>query len=83
MRLHPDGRNSWTVQNAKADALMGAVLKNQAAPMGESVTGPPRVVPAICPTCGATGDQAKATMDLTLHCAFCHQPLPAQPHARF
>jgi hypothetical protein len=78
-----DGRNSWAVQNAKADALMGAMLKDQPAPMGESVTGPPWVVPASCPTCGAAVDQAKAAMDLAPHCAFCHQPLPAQPRARF
>lgn len=78
-----DGRNSWTVQRAKADALMGETLKNQPAPMGEAATGPPWVVPATCPTCGAAVDQATAAMDLAPHCAYCHQPLPAQPRARF
>jgi hypothetical protein len=78
-----DGRNSWAVQNAETDALMGKMLKNQPAPLGESVTGPPWVVPATCPTCGAAVDQAEAAMDLAPHCAFCHQPLPAQPRARF
>ncbi|HEY6787681.1 MAG TPA: hypothetical protein VI365_10250 [Trebonia sp.] len=78
-----DGRNSWAVQNAESDALMGKMLKDQPAPMGEAVTGPPWVVPAICPTCGAAVDQAKAAMDLAPHCEFCHQPLPAQPRARF
>jgi len=34
-------------------------------------------------TCGAPVDQASAAMDLAPHCAFCHQPLPAQPRARF
>jgi hypothetical protein len=37
---------------------------------------------ATCPTCGAPVDQASAAMDLAPHCAFCHQPLPAQPRAR-
>jgi len=77
-----DGRNSWAVQNAEADKLMGALLKDTPAPMGESVTGPPWVVPPNCPTCGAAVDQAKAAMDLEPHCAYCHQPLPVQPRAR-
>jgi hypothetical protein len=78
-----DGRNSWAVQNAESDALMEMMLKDQPAPMGESVTGPPWVVPAICPNCGAVVDQATAAMDLAPHCGFCHKPLPAQPRARF
>jgi len=78
-----DGRNSLAVQNAQADALMGALLKDQPAPAGEAVTGPPWVVPATCPTCGAAVDQSEAAMDPAPHCAFCHQPLPAQPRARF
>jgi hypothetical protein len=78
-----DGRNSWEVQNAESDALMEALLKDQPAPMGEGVTGPPWVVPATCPSCGAQVDQAQAAMDPAPQCAFCHQPLPAQPRARF
>jgi hypothetical protein len=78
-----DGRNSWAVQNAESDALERQLLKDQPAPAGEAVTGPPWVVPATCPTCGAAVDQAKAAMDLAPRCAFCHQPLPAQPRARF
>ena len=78
-----DGRNSLAAQNAEADALMDQLLKDQPAPAGEAVTGPPWVVPATCPTCGAAVDQAEAAMDPAPHCAFCHQPLPAQPRARF
>jgi hypothetical protein len=71
------------VQNAASDALMGKLLKDQPAPMGESVTGRPWVVPVNCPTCGAAVNQAKAAMDLAPHGAFCHQPLPEQSRARF
>lgn len=78
-----DGRNSWAVQNAAADALMGTMLAGQAAPAGEAVTGPPWVVPATCPHCGAAVNQAKAAMDPEPRCEYCEQPLPAQPRARF
>jgi hypothetical protein len=78
-----DGRNSWAVQNAQSDALMNQLLMNLPAPMGESVTGPPWVVPANCPNCGAGVDQASAAMDLAPLCGFCQQPLPAKPRARF
>lgn len=78
-----DGRNSWAAQNAEADALMAQMLQDQPAPAGQAVTGPPWIVPATCPTCGAAVDQAEASMELAPHCVFCHQPLPAQPRARF
>ena len=45
-------------------------------------TGPPWDVPAICPTCGAPVDQAKASMAADPMCVFCHQPIPAKPLAR-
>src|ERR1700739_4043825 len=41
--------------------------------------GPPWVVPAHCPNCGAPADQAKASQDRDPHCLFCHQPLPVTP----
>ncbi len=41
--------------------------------------GPPWVVPAHCPNCGAPVDQARASQDRDPHCLFCHQPLPVTP----
>ena len=42
-------------------------------------TGPPWVVPAHCPNCGAPVDQAKASQDPDPLCQFCHQPVPVSP----
>jgi hypothetical protein len=42
-------------------------------------TGPPWVVPAHCPNCGAPVDQAKASRDPDPLCQFCHQPVPVSP----
>ncbi len=42
-------------------------------------TGPPWVVPAHCPNCGAPVDQAKASRDPDPLCPFCHQPVPVSP----
>jgi hypothetical protein len=44
-------------------------------------TGPPWVVPAHCPNCGAPVDQAKASRDPDPACSFCHQPVPVGPLA--
>lgn len=77
-----DERNNWAPQNAKTDALMNAMLAGQPAPESEAVTGPPWVVPATCPHCGAVVSQAKAAMDLEPRCEYCEQPLPARPRAR-
>jgi hypothetical protein len=41
--------------------------------------GPPWVVPAHCPNCGAPVDQAKASQDRDPCCQFCHQPVPVSP----
>ena len=41
--------------------------------------GPPRVVPAHCPNCGAPVDQAKASQERHPLCLFCHQPVPVTP----
>ena len=78
-----DKGNSSAAQMAAADALEAALLADQPAPLGEAVTGPPWVVPATCPTCGAPVDQAKMAMEPAPKCAHCGQPLPAQPRARF
>lgn len=43
--------------------------------------GPPWVVPAHCPNCGAPVDQATASRDRDPHCEFCHQPVPVKPVA--
>jgi hypothetical protein len=48
------------------------------APQGTR-TGPPWVVPAHCPNCGAPVDQPKAARDRDPACQFCHQPLPVTP----
>jgi len=41
--------------------------------------GPPWVVPAHCPNCGAPVDQAQAAQDRDPRCLFCHQPVPVTP----
>jgi hypothetical protein len=77
-----DGRNSWKAQNSKMEALKERLLEDEPAD-DDSVTGPPWVMPAHCPTCGAAVNKAKASMDLEPQCGYCHQPLPVQPRARF
>lgn len=78
-----DTRNSTRAHQAGADHLMDELLSGVPADPGEPVTGPPWVVPETCPDCGARVDQATSAMELDPRCAFCHQPLPAQPRARF
>jgi hypothetical protein len=78
-----DKRNSRSAHQADAEGLMGQMLTGVAADPGQAVTGPPWVVPAICPNCDAPVDQATAAMDPDPRCAYCHQPLPVQPRARF
>ena len=78
-----DRRNSMKAHQTDASLVENEVLSGVVAPRGEAVTGPPWVVPAECPGCGAAVDQATAAMDLAPRCAFCHQPLPAEPRARF
>ena len=56
-------------QGPKAQPPAGASLR----------TGPPWVVPAHCPNCGAPVDQARASQDRDPVCVFCHQPLPVSP----
>jgi hypothetical protein len=41
--------------------------------------GPPWIVPAHCPNCGAPVDQARASQDRDPLCEFCHQPVPVRP----
>lgn len=41
--------------------------------------GPPWVVPAHCPNCGAPVDQAKAARAADPLCQFCSQPIPVSP----
>ena len=50
-----------------------------AGPGGQVTAGPPWVVPAHCPNCGAPVDQAKACHDADPHCPFCIQPIPVTP----
>lgn len=78
-----DKSNSSSAQMAAADAMESALLANKPAPLGEAITGPPWVVPATCPTCGAPVDQATMAMQPTPKCAHCEPPLPVQPRARF
>lgn len=52
-----------------------------AGPGGKVAAGPPWVVPARCPNCGAPVDQAKACHDADPHCPFCIQPIPVTPVA--
>jgi hypothetical protein len=42
-------------------------------------SGPPWVVPAHCPDCGAPVDQATASRDPDPKCEFCRLPLPVSP----
>lgn len=59
-------------------------IKREQRPKGQSPdrqsagSGPPWVVPAHCPNCGAPVDQATASRDRDPHCEFCHQPVPVQ-----
>jgi hypothetical protein len=46
-----------------------------------AVAGPPWVVPAHCPNCGAPVDQATACHDADPHCPFCTLPIPVSPLA--
>ena len=43
------------------------------------VAGPPWVVPAHCPNCGAPVDQARASRAADPFCQFCRQPIPVTP----
>jgi hypothetical protein len=60
-------------------------IKREQKPRGQSPArpdagiGPPWVVPAHCPNCGAPVDQAQASQDRDPHCLFCHQPVPVTP----
>ncbi len=78
-----DKRNSASAHIAATDAMIAESLRDEPADLGQAVTGPPWVVPAVCPNCGSPVDQARAAMDLDPKCAYCHQALPAQPRARF
>jgi hypothetical protein len=78
-----DQGNSNSAQMAAADAMEATLLANKPAPLGEAITGPPWVVPAECPGCGAPVDQATMSMALAPKCEQCGAPLPAQPRARF
>ena len=53
--------------------------KGQSPARPGAATGPPWVVPAHCPTCGAPVDQAKASRDPDPVCQFCQQPIPVGP----
>ncbi len=78
-----DQRNSRAAHLAGADVLEQQLLAGVPADPGLAVTGPPWVVPATCPGCGAPVDQATQAMAPAPTCAFCDEPLPAQPRARF
>jgi hypothetical protein len=60
-------------------------IKREQKPKGQSPArqgagiGPPWVVPAHCPNCGAPVDQARASQDRDPHCLFCEQPVPVTP----
>jgi hypothetical protein len=53
--------------------------KGQAPARPGAGVGPPWVVPARCPNCGAPVDQAKASQDRDPRCLFCHEPVPVTP----
>jgi hypothetical protein len=53
--------------------------KEQPADRRGAGAGPPWVVPAHCPNCGAPVDQALASRDRDPRCQFCHQPVPVTP----
>jgi len=60
-------------------------LRQEQQPRGQSPArpgagiGPPWIVPAQCPNCGAPVDQAKASQDRDPRCQFCQQPVPVRP----
>jgi hypothetical protein len=80
-----DPRNSQKARESDLDRLMAEADEEdpQPAAPGENVTGPPWIVPATCPNCSAPVDQATMAMETDPRCAYCHQPLPAQPRSRF
>jgi hypothetical protein len=53
--------------------------KGQPAVRPGAGVGPPWIVPAHCPNCGAPVDQASASQDRDPHCRFCYQPVPVSP----
>jgi hypothetical protein len=53
--------------------------KQQEPAHARAETGPPWVVPAHCPNCGAPVDQARSSRESDPMCEFCHQPLPVSP----
>jgi hypothetical protein len=77
-----DKRNDRAAQMKAGDDLLEQVQAGVPAASGEAITGPPWVVPAQCPSCGAPVDQARARMEPDPKCTFCDQPLPVQPQAR-
>lgn len=78
-----DARNSSAAQDAAAQQMMDRMLAGEPAHADEDVSGPPWVLPVNCPNCSAPVDQATEAMKLEPRCAYCHQPLPAEPRARF
>ena len=78
-----DQRNSVAAHQSAVDLMQEEFLADKPADAGQAITGPPWVVPAECPQCGARVDQATQSMELAPKCGFCHQPLPADPRARF
>ncbi len=78
-----DPRNSMTAQEAEFKRLEALDDEDEPAGPGESVTGPPWIVPDKCPSCGAMVDHATASIEQDPRCEFCHQPLPVEPRSRF
>jgi hypothetical protein len=80
-----DPRNSQRARDAEMERLEAAAeaIDPEPAAPGDSVTGPPWIVPATCPNCSAPVDQARMAMEDDPRCEYCHQPLPAQPRARY
>jgi hypothetical protein len=53
--------------------------KQQDRARGRADSGPPWVVPAHCPNCGAPVHQATASREPDPMCEFCDQPIPVSP----
>ena len=80
---HP-GRMVLDVPAMQARALHDYIQrerqpKQQQPARAAAQAGPPWVVPAHCPDCGAPVDQALASADADPKCEFCRQPLPVSP----
>lgn len=88
VRYDPSHRDRMVIdqaalhQIAMKDFIDQEKHRNQGQKAAAPAAGPPWTVPAMCPSCGAPVDQAKASRDPDPKCPFCREPIPVQPARR-